>query len=206
MMTPRQRETLSFIRDYIAREGRSPTLEEVAAALGVNSPATVHKHVTALVEAGYLRRSRHTLRSLELAGTEEAREVLIPLLGRVAAGRPIEALFDGEAVSVPRRMLGRGRTFALEVVGDSMIGEHILDGDTLVVESRQAAEHGDIAVVRLEGGATVKKYCVERGGAIVLKPANPRYRPIRLKPGGGVRVEGIVRHVLRSYRREGDGG
>jgi repressor LexA len=122
------------------------------------------------------------------------------LLGVIAAGRPIEAILSSETICVPRDMLGKSRTFALRVRGDSMIGEGILDGDFVVVESRQTADNGQTVVALIDGTeATVKQFYRERG-RVRLEAANSRYKPIFIKPPDRVSVQGVVIGVLRRYR------
>jgi repressor LexA len=131
------------------------------------------------------------------AASEQSCE--IPLLGAVAAGHPIEAILSQEVVAIPPDLLGRGRTFALRVRGDSMIDEHIRDGDFVIVESRQTAENGQTVVALIDGNdATVKRFYRE-GNQIRLEPANPAYKPIIVKPSERVSIQGVVIGVIRKY-------
>jgi repressor LexA len=123
------------------------------------------------------------------------------LLGVIAAGQPIAAVLSREVVAVPRSLLGRGYTFALRVKGDSMVGEGILEGDVVVVESCQTAANGQTVVALIDGSdATVKRFYQERG-QVRLEPANPKYKPIFVKPPGRLRIQGVVIGVLRTYPR-----
>ena len=171
MVTRRQRQVLDYLEGYLKRHGYSPSLEEIGRHLGVTSLATVHKHLTRLEGRGAIRRRAHQSRSLEVVGRPEAGGAApVPLLGRVAAGRPIEPVEVAETVSLPEDLLGRGETFALRVVGDSMIGDGILDGDVVIVETRPDAPNGATVV-----GARRRR----RDGEAVLSPAGshpPRAR------------------------------
>jgi repressor LexA len=203
-ITPRQREALDFISRFINARGQPPTIAEIQAQMGLRSPATVHSLIAALDREGFIRRTPNVSRGIEVINSEQPdAECEIPLLGVIAAGRPIEAILSSETVCVPRDMLGRARTFALRVRGDSMIGEGILDGDLIIVESRRTAESGQTVVALVDGGdATVKRFYRERG-RIRLEAANPRYRPIFIKPPDRVSVQGVVIGVLRKYRDRG---
>lgn len=199
MVTRRQRQVLDYLEGYLKRHGYSPSLEEIGRHLGVTSLATVHKHLTRLEGRGAIRRRAHQSRSLEVVGRPEAGGAApVPLLGRVAAGRPIEPFEVAETVSLPEDLLGRGETFALRVVGDSMIGDGILDGDVVIVETRPDAPNGSTVVALVGGDATVKRF-YRRRGRIHLEPANERVEPIVARPDE-VQVRGVVIGLLRRYR------
>ncbi|MDH3284429.1 MAG: transcriptional repressor LexA [Acidobacteriota bacterium] len=196
-LTRRQKQIYDYINGFIDDQGYSPSLEEVGRHFGLSSVATVHKHVTNLVRKGLLRRSWNQNRSIEVVREGEApRAVEIPLLGRIAAGRPLEALIDDECLSVPSWLVGNGRTYVLRVEGDSMIDEQIREGDLLVIEERRNAENGQIVVAMVHGEeATLKKFYRE-GENVRLQPANVSYPPLVI-PAGRVEVRGVVRGVLR---------
>ena len=199
MVTRRQRQVLDYVQGYLRRHGYSPSLEEIGRHLGVTSLATVHKHLTRLEDRGAIRRRAHQSRSLEVVGSREQGGVApVPLVGRVAAGRPIEPVEVAETVSLPEDLLGRGETFALKVVGDSMIGDGILDGDVVIVETRSDAPNGSTVVALVGGDATVKRF-YRRRGRIHLVPANERVEPIVARPEE-VQVRGVVIGLLRRYR------
>ena len=199
MVTRRQKELLDYLREYIDDHGYAPTLEEIGRHLGLTSLATVHKHLQNLEQKGLIRRLANRSRALELAdGLAAARAVSVPLVGRVAAGVPIEPVEVPETIPLPEELLGRGETFALRVRGDSMVGEGILDGDLVVVESRHEAENGATVVALVRGDATVKKLYHERG-RVRLQPANERLAPI-VAPADEVAVRGVVVALLRRYR------
>jgi repressor LexA len=200
MITKRQKELLDYLRAYIQARGYAPTLDEIGRHFGLSSLATVHKHLLNLERKRRIRRVANHSRALELLPEPGiARAVQIPLVGRVAAGTPIEPVEVPETVTLPEELLGRGETFALRVRGDSMVGEGILDGDLIVVESRPQAENGSTVVALVRGEATVKKLYRERG-RIRLVPANEKFAPIVARPSE-VEIRGIVIAVLRRYRR-----
>jgi repressor LexA len=201
MVTPRQREIYDFICRFIDAHGHAPTIAQIQLHFGLRAPSTVHQALTTLVEEGLIRRIPNISRGIEIVKREDTdpEALEIPLLGIVAAGQPIEAILSNETVPVPRSMLGRGRTFALRVRGDSMIDEHICDGDIVVVESRQTAENGQKVVALIDGSdATVKRFYND-AGKIRLEPANPRYKPIIVTPPSRLRIQGVVIGVIRSY-------
>ena len=198
-LTRRQREIYDFIRDHVTSRGYSPSLEEIGAHFGLSSVATVHKHVQHLVEKGWLRKAWNRSRSVEPVESDPSGYVALPLLGTVAAGAPIEAIEVEERVAVPPEMVRRRQeSFALRVRGDSMIEEHICDGDTIVVESRSEARNGEMVVALIRGSeATLKKF-YRRGAKVVLEPANQALRPIEV-PASQVEIQGVVRGLLRQF-------
>jgi len=199
-LTRRQREILDFLARHIERKGYAPTIEEIGAHFGLSSLATVHKHLVNLEGKGLIKRQWNRSRALELVPAEvKVRSVELPLLGRVAAGTPIEAVASSETIFVPEDMVGRKETYVLQVKGDSMIDEQIRDGDYVIVENRKAARDGEMVIALLENErATLKKLFRERGGKIRLQPANSRMRPI-LVDGDALRIQGVVIGVLRKY-------
>ena len=201
-LTRRQSEILSYLQTHIQAHGFAPSFEEIAERFGFQSLATVHEHLTNLERKGYIRRSYNESRAIEVLpprGTALATE--IPLLGKVAAGTPIEALMHEEAIAVPEDMLPRrGPNFALRVAGSSMIDDHILDGDVVVVHGRQAAENGELVIALVNGSeATVKRFYRESGGWIRLQPANSTMQPMRFQERD-VLIQGIVVGVIRKYQ------
>jgi repressor LexA len=198
-LTRRQREIYDFICRFIAERGYSPSLEEIGAHFRLASVATVHKHVSQLVDKGWLKKAWNRSRSLEPTRGDGVQGVELPLLGLVAAGAPIEAIEQNESIAVPPDLAaGPGERFALQVRGDSMIDEQIRDGDYVVVEQRAEARNGETVVALLRGEeATLKTF--ERRGAIVrLIPANAAMRPIEV-PAEEVEIRGVVRGLLRRY-------
>ncbi len=199
-LTRRQREVLDIIRDFIERNGYSPSLEEIGGALGLSSVATVHKHVSHLVDKGLVRRVWNQNRSIEIVDEADRRgSVGLPLLGRIAAGRPLEAVPTQERITVPADLVaGRGRTFVLEIHGDSMVGEQIRDGDFVIVEERRVARDGETVVALVDGtDATLKKFYRD-GSNVRLEPANPSVGPV-VVAAERVQIQGVVVALIRKY-------
>ncbi len=205
-LTKRQKEVLDYLVSFLNKRGYSPSFEEIAKALKLTSLATVHKHITTLEKKGFIRRGYNQSRSIEVTQLPKpVREQVIerhaaelPLAGRIAAGRPLEAVEERETLSLGEFTRG-GNTFVLQVKGNSMVDDHILDGDYIVVEQSQVANPGEI-VVALVGGdeATLKRFYREPGGKIRLQPANSEMQPI-VVPANEVKIQGRVIGVLRKY-------
>ncbi|MCK5650354.1 MAG: transcriptional repressor LexA [Gemmatimonadetes bacterium] len=200
-LTRRQKEILDFVDAFLGERGYAPSFEEIAAAFGYSSLATVHEHLSNLERKGYIRKSYNESRSIELLSEDGAGSALdLPLLGNVAAGLPIEAIEHRESLSVPADMIRKGKdNFVLRVEGDSMIDEQIRDGDYIVVTSQATAEEGEM-VVALVGGdsATVKKLYRDGPDRIRLQPANPEVEPI-VANARDVAIQGVVVGVIRKY-------
>jgi len=198
-LTRRQREIYDFIREFVAEKGYSPSLEEIAAGFGLSSVATVHKHVQHLVEKGMLRKAWNRSRSVEPIEPATGGLVALPLLGRVAAGAPIEAIEDRDTVDVPQALVARsGESFVLQVVGDSMIDDQICDGDYVIVESRPDARDGETVVALVRGSDTTLKKLYRDGPTVRLEPSNPAFAPI-VVPAEDVQVRGVVCGLMRRY-------
>ena len=197
-MTPRQMEVLTFIRNYRASVGYSPTLQEIADELGITK-VTVYEHVSALVDKGLLRHLAHKARSLEItarAHFPDSRPTCLPLVGRIAAGVPVEAVENPEFLDLEALFAKRGQTFVLQVDGDSMIDDGIRPGDYVVVERRTVAQNGETVVALVDGEeATLKKYYKERN-RVKLVAANKAYPAIR---PDRVDVQGVVVGLIRQY-------
>ncbi len=197
-LTPRQVEILTLVRDGRRKDGYSPTLQEMADEFGI-SKITVFEHVEALLRKGLMRRRSNKARSLELtpsARLPDDRPTLLPLVGRIAAGRPIEAIESPETLDLENVFSSRYPVGVLEVRGDSMIDEQIREGDLVVYEKRSSARNGDTVVALIEGEeATLKKFFREKN-RIRLQPANPKYQPIYATD---VEIQGVVIGVIRRY-------
>ena len=203
-VTPKQLRILQLIQDSRDQRGYSPTMQELADALGV-SKVTVFEHIKALERKGVLKRDPNRARSLsmcdEVVLPGERRASPLPLVGRIAAGHPIERFETEDSLSLeevfgPRRGQ-RGTTFALQVDGESMRDEGILDGDYVIVEKRSTARNGERVVALLSGGeTTLKTFFREKNGSIRLQPANPEFKPIIVQECS---IQGIVIGVLRRY-------
>lgn len=200
--TQRQKDLLEYIMRFINRHGYEPSYGQIARHFNVSSKATIAKHVAALEQRGLLARSRENGAfslniQLEEPGSESVCE--IPLLGRVAAGAPIDAIEDQETISVPRFMFGHTRPkqiYALRVVGNSMIDEHICDGDIALIENRVDARDGEIVVALVEQERATLKRLYRFGTEVELRPANSQLEPIRL-PSDLVTVQGVFCGLLR---------
>ncbi|HEV8265942.1 MAG TPA: transcriptional repressor LexA [Gemmatimonadales bacterium] len=200
-LTRRQHEILEFIAQHIEAKGYAPSFEEIAGKFGFQSLATVHEHLTNLERKGYIRRAHNESRAIEVVppkGQTGATE--LPLFGLVAAGQPIEAISSAETIAVPDELVPRrGRSYVLKVRGDSMIDEHIKDGDYVVVQERNQADSGQTVVALVNGdSATVKRFYREPGGWIRLQPANPAMQPLRVNERDVI-VQGVVVGVIRKY-------
>jgi repressor LexA len=205
-LTRRQKEVLDFIAAYQVENGYSPSYEEIARGLNLASIATVHKHISALDKKNYLQRSHNQSRSIDVAPRylhEQRRNRLeasleIPMLGSIAAGQPVETYTERATVSFAD-FVGHKDTYALRVRGNSMVEDHICEGDMILVENTVEAREGDI-VVALVGGTetTLKRYYREPGNMIRLQPANSAMSPIRI-PAQDVQIQGRLLAVLRKY-------
>jgi repressor LexA len=205
-LTKRQKEVLDYLVSFLNKHGYSPSFEEIAKSLKLTSLATVHKHITTLERKGFVRRGYNQSRSIEVLQLPkpvreqviERRVVEMPLAGRIAAGRPLEAVEDRETISLGD-FARSSNVFALEVKGNSMVDDHILDGDFIVVEQTQVANPGEIIVALVRGEeATLKRFYREPGGRIRLQPANAEMRPL-IVPASDVKIQGRVIGVLRKY-------
>jgi repressor LexA len=205
-LTKRQKEVLDFLVTFVNKHGYSPSFEEIAQALRLTSLATVHKHVTTLERKGFIRRGYNQSRSIEVTQLPKpVREqvmdrhtVELPMAGRIAAGRPLEAVEGSETFSLGE-FARAGSNFVLQVKGNSMVEDHIMDGDFIVVEPSQVANPGEI-VVALVGGddATLKRFYREPGGKVRLQPANSEMQPL-IYQAAEVKIQGRVVGVLRKY-------
>ncbi|MBA2356661.1 MAG: transcriptional repressor LexA [Acidobacteria bacterium] len=198
-LTKRQREILDFLNDFIQQHGYAPSLEEVGRRFGLSSLATVHKHLTNLQDKGFIKRAWNRSRSVELIPARiGGRALELPLLGYVAAGRPIEAITSTETITVPEALVGKRDTYVLRVKGDSMIDEQIRDGDFVIVEDRKVASNGEMVIALLAGSdVTLKKFYREQD-QVRLQPANPAMAAI-VVAATDVQVQGVVIGVMRRY-------
>jgi len=204
-ITRRQRQVYDYISEFVRKHGYSPSFEEIGKGLGLSSLATVHKHISNLEKKGLLTRDYNRSRSIDLlppkGRLKQAMSVnttmVLPLVGRIAAGQPIEAVQNPETISLADFVRSK-EVFVLEVRGDSMQDEHILDGDYVLVEKAKTAHNGDIVVALVEqSDATLKRFYRE-GDNIRLQPSNVNMQPIIL-PAASVEVQGRVIGVLRKY-------
>lgn len=199
-LTPKQARFLEFVLQYQVRNGYSPTQAEIAQALGFRSLNSVQNYLNILREKGALEKERDTRREVTVNHDlyqKLAQVVRISLLGKVAAGRPIEAVEDSQPIEVPSSFIKPGaQYFALEVRGDSMIEDHICDGDHIVVRSQETAKNGDRVVALVDNEATLKRY-EQKGGKVILHPANPAFNPIEVRSDQSFRIAGIYVGLMR---------
>lgn len=196
-VTPRQLEILRYIRDFRSRQGFSPTMQEIGDHLGLTK-VTVFEHVGALERKGLLHRGlKHSARSLVVSDDfdfEDETPSRLPLVGQIAAGSPIEAVEDRQELDLQDMFAAREGTFALRVKGQSMIDDHIQDGDYVICERRSHAGSGEIVVALLDSGEATLKRIYREKGRIRLQPANSEFRPIYVD---NVNVQGVVVGVIR---------
>ncbi len=203
-LTRRQKQVLDFIVSFINRHRYSPSFEEVAAGLELTSLATVHKHLQTLERKGFIRRGYNQSRSIEVVQLprsvkeDVARHLELPLLGRIAAGRPVEAVQEPDRISLDEFTRAKN-VYVLQVKGDSMVEDHLVDGDYVIVEQTENANNRDIvvALVRNEE-TTLKRFFRESSGKVRLQPANAQVPPLVL-PARDVKIQGRVIGVLRRY-------
>jgi len=202
-ITRRQKEVYDFISEFVQGKGYSPSYEEIGKGLGLSSLATVHKHITNLQEKGFLKRDYNRSRSIDLLPLKvRAKSAVIapaglPLMGRIAAGRPIEQVETPETISLADFTRSKD-VFVLEVTGESMQDEHIVDGDYVLVEKSQTARNGEIVVALVNGSDTTLKRFYKEGDHVRLQPSNAAMAPIVVH-AGAVQIQGRVIGVLRKY-------
>ena len=206
-LTHRQKEVLEYIGEFQRNRGFPPAVRDIAKHFQLVSAAGVHKHIKALVRKGFLAKDDFLSRSLRVLRGEPPAESRgtapfeLPLLGYVAAGRPIEAVAQNqEFISVPRDLVPSGSdNYVLRVRGDSMIGDFICDGDYVVMESRDTARDGETVVALIRGQEATLKRLYRENGTVRLQPANPTVDPI-VVPGDDVQIQGVVVAILRRFR------
>ena len=205
-ITKRQRQVYDFIYGFVQKNGYSPSFEEIGDGLGLSSLATVHKHVTNLEKKGLLKRDYNRSRSIDVLPVrglfkrqpqKAPSEIALPLLGRIAAGQPIEAVENPETISLGDITRSKD-VFVLQVKGESMKDEHIVDGDYVLVEKTESARDGEIVVALVEGTDATLKRLYREGVNIRLQPSNVAMKPI-VVPAKSVQVQGRVIGVLRKY-------
>jgi repressor LexA len=203
-LTRRQKQVYDFLAGFVEEHGYSPSFEEIGEGLGLSSLATVHKHVSNLESKGLLKRDYNRSRSIDLVKPRgrmkqaiAASPLSLPLLGRIAAGRPLEALENPESISL-RDFTRSKDVYVLQVTGESMQDEHIVDGDYVLVEKTNTSRDGEIVVALVSGtDATLKRIYTE-GDKIRLQPSNATMQPI-IVPAADVQIQGRVIGVLRKY-------
>ena len=199
-LTDKQKAFLAYVSRYAEEWGRSPSFDEICSHFGFSSYNTVTTYLRILERKGYIRLpvEKNRKRAIEVISPVETKRFEFPLLGRVAAGKPIEAVEDVRAIEVPPSMIRGGDHFVLQVEGDSMEDEGILDGDFVVVRRQPTAENGETVVALVDNEATVKRYH-RRKDRVELRPAHRGMEPILLKEGD-LRIQGKVVGVIRHYK------
>ena len=197
-LTRRQQEIFDYLRDHIDDFEHPPTLDELCHALGLSSKGSLHKQIQALIDAGLIEPMNNQRRGIRLIPTETPDEGELPFLGYIAAGRPIEAIEQQEAIQVPETLRTSGPCYVLEVKGDSMIEEGILDGDYIIVEERGHARNGEIVVALIDDSEATLKRIEQRSDGVTLYPANASMEPMRYTTEQ-VRIQGILVGQMRRY-------
>ena len=199
-MTKRQRQILDFIERFVATNGYSPALHEIASAMGLKAVSTVHKHLQNLERQGVLKRHWNQGRGLELTQTADDKIIQVRVMGRVAAGKPFKPVHEVTEISLPASIASSSGTYVLRVEGDSMVNDQISDGDYIIVEKTDTANNGDTIVAKLLPGEelTVKKYFRE-DGKVRLQPANETHAA-EIYNENEVQVAGLVVGLLRKYK------
>jgi repressor LexA len=194
MLTPKQKNVLEFLQRFIQENGYAPSYQEIANEFGLSSRSTAQKYVERLRDAGYLDMDAHSKRGVTLKQSG----CHLPLLGKVAAGKPIEYHLHQEFVEVPSSFLRvDAEHFCLIVQGDSMIEAGILDGDYAVIRRQDHADNGTVVVASVDGQATLKTIFKRKTG-VELHAANPKYEPLVVNPPAQLRIEGVLTGVLRN--------
>ncbi len=204
-LTKRQKEILDYVTSYLEVHGYAPSYREIGEAFHLGSVATVAEHVETLVKKGFLRKYDNTARSIQLVQPADEdfaadNAVGLPILGLIAAGKPIETMSGHtESLEVPAFMVGRRHSYVLQVKGDSMIEDGIHDGDFVVIQEKEVPSQGEMVVALVKGSeATLKRYYKEKGH-IRLQPANSAMEPIIVKPGTPIEIQGVVIGLIRKY-------
>ncbi|MGH8558198.1 MAG: transcriptional repressor LexA [Methylococcales bacterium] len=198
-LTRRQQEIYEFLAAHRLTFPKPPTLDELCTALGMRSRGSLHKHIQALADAGLIEPAGGKQRGIRLTGHSRHSDDQIPMMGFIAAGRPIEAIENPEWMDIPDLLKGQGSCYVLQVKGDSMIEDGILDGDWVVIERRAHARDGEIVVALIEGSDATLKHIEQGPGEIILHPANPEMESMRY-PVDRVEIQGVLVGQMRSYR------
>jgi len=197
-LTPKQKAVFDYITSFSDQQGYPPSQQEIASAFGFRSLGTVQNYLVRLVREGVLSKDWNARRGLKVL-QHQSSSIELPLVGLVAAGKPIEAIATPDSIEVPSSMVGPGENFVLRVQGDSMIGDGILDGDYVVVRKQSQADSGQTIVALINGEATVKRL-VRKDTRIELHPANPAMQPLIIDSADDFHIEGTVVGVIRHCR------
>ena len=199
MLTTQEQNTLQFIRNYLAQHGYAPRFKEIGMAIGVSSQGTIHRYVQSLEDKGYINRIKGNSRGMSLVELPLVSPPTIPLVGKIAAGLPIEAIEDQQELNLAEMFMGP-ELFALRVTGDSMIDAGILDDDYVIIKKQPVAHDGDIVVAMIDKSeATLKRFKRRSEGQVALIPENSEMEPM-IYPAERVTIHGILVGQLRNYR------
>lgn len=197
-LTRRQQEIYDYLRDHEAEFNQPPSLNELCELLGLSSRGSLHKHIMALVEAGLVEPLEGKQRGVRLTDQAKENPNTLPLLGRIAAGVPIEAIENAQAVEVPQALRSRNDCYVLEVKGDSMIEDGIFEGDWVVIEQRSHARNGEIVVALIDNQDATLKRIEQKRNEVILHPANSAMRPMHYDKGR-VTIQGVMVGLMRRY-------
>ena len=206
MLTHQQEKLLQFISDFQNKSNVTPSFDEMKDGLGLKSKSGIHRILSALEERGYIRKLNNRARAIEIIKfpnnkTEysNSNSIPIPILGKIAAGHPIEAISDNtNYIDIPQSLLGKGEYFLLEVEGDSMINAGIFDGDQVIIEKRNDAKNGEIVVALIDNNEATLKRIYKRGQQLALQPENPDFKTVIYGPDR-VQIQGILKQLIRKY-------
>ncbi|MCP4127848.1 MAG: transcriptional repressor LexA [Gammaproteobacteria bacterium] len=197
-ITRRQQEIYDFLVENLDGFSHPPTLDELCMALGLSSKGSLHKQIQALIEAGLVEPMNNLRRGIRLTEHMEREEDMLPMLGYIAAGRPIEAIEHQESIQVPESLRTSKPCYVLQIKGDSMIDEGIFDGDFIVVEKRSQARNGSIVVALIDNSEATLKRIEQKPGKVTLHPANADFKPMQYKPDQ-VDIQGVLVGQMRRY-------
>ena len=206
MLTHQQEKLLQFINNFQLKSNVTPSFDEMKDGLGLKSKSGIHRILSALEERGYIRKLNNRARAIEVLKfpknkTEYSNNnsITIPILGKIAAGHPIEAITDNtNYIDIPQSLLGKGEYFLLEVEGDSMINAGIFDGDQVIIEKRNDAKNGEIVVALIDNNEATLKRIYKRGQQLALQPENPAFKTVIYGPDR-VQIQGILKQLFRKY-------
>ena len=209
MLTFQQEKLLKFIIDYQKQNNVTPSFDEMKDGLDLKSKSGIHRIVSALEERGYIKKLNNRARAIEiiknvnLIDTENVKNknniISIPILGKIAAGLPIEAISDNtNYIELPETLLKKGEYFILNVEGDSMIEAGIFDGDQVVIRKANDANNGEIVVALIDNNEATLKRIFKRGQQVALQPENSNYKTVIYGPDR-IQIQGVLKHLIRSY-------
>jgi len=206
MLTHQQEKLLQFINNFQLKSNVTPSFDEMKDGLGLKSKSGIHRILSALEERGYIRKLNNRARAIEVLKFPNNKtkysnnnSITIPILGKIAAGHPIEAITDNtNYIDIPQSLLGKGEYFLLEVEGDSMINAGIFDGDQVIIEKRNDAKNGEIVVALIDNNEATLKRIYKRGQQLALQPENPAFKTVIYGPDR-VQIQGILKQLFRKY-------